>query len=29
MIERAMAAKMPFGWITGDEVYGDDRRLRV
>jgi SRSO17 transposase len=29
MIERAVAAKMPFGWIIGDEVYGDDRRLRI
>lgn len=29
MIERAVAAKVPFTWITGDEVYGDDRRLRV
>jgi SRSO17 transposase len=29
MIERAVAAKMPFAWITGDEVYGDDRRLRI
>jgi SRSO17 transposase len=29
MIERAVAAKMPFAWITGDEVYGDDRHLRV
>lgn len=29
MIERAMATRVPFAWITGDEVYGDDRRLRV
>lgn len=29
MIERAVAARVPFAWITGDEVYGDDRRLRV
>jgi len=29
MIERAMTAKVPFAWIAGDEVYGDDRRLRV
>lgn len=29
MIERAVAAKVPFAWITGDEIYGDDRRLRV
>jgi SRSO17 transposase len=29
MIERAMAAHVPFAWITGDEVYGDNRGLRV
>jgi SRSO17 transposase len=29
MIERAVVAKMPFAWVTGDEVYGDDRRLRI
>jgi SRSO17 transposase len=29
MIERAVAARVPFAWITGDEIYGDDRRLRV
>jgi hypothetical protein len=29
MIERAVAAKMPFAWITGDEVYGNDRHLRI
>jgi SRSO17 transposase len=29
MIERAMAAQVPFAWITGDEVYGDNRSLRV
>jgi SRSO17 transposase len=29
MIERAVTAKVPFGWITGDEMYGDDRHLRV
>lgn len=29
MIERAAAAQVPFAWITGDEVYGNDRRLRV
>src|ERR687885_2381416 len=28
MLERAMAAKLPFRWVTGDSVYGDDRRLR-
>jgi SRSO17 transposase len=29
MIARAVAAKVPFGWVTGDTVYGNDRRLRV
>lgn len=29
MIARAMAAQVPFAWVTGDEIYGDDRRLRV
>ena len=29
MIERTVAAKVPFAWIAGDEVYGDNRSLRV
>lgn len=29
MIGRAVAAQVPFAWITGDEVYGDNRGLRV
>jgi SRSO17 transposase len=29
MLARAFAAKVPCGWVTGDEVYGGDRRLRV
>src|SRR5215813_627192 len=29
MIERALAAGVPCKWLTGDEVYGNDRRLRV
>jgi len=29
MLARAIAAEVPFGWVTGDEVYGGDRRLRV
>jgi SRSO17 transposase len=29
MIERTVAANVPFAWITGDEVYGDNRNLRV
>ena len=29
MLERARAAGVPFAWVTGDEVYGGDRRLRV
>ena len=28
MIERAMGAGVPFAWVTGDTVYGNDRRLR-
>jgi len=28
MIERAVATALPFKWITGDEVYGGDRKLR-
>ena len=28
MIARAVAAGVPFGWVTGDTVYGNDRRLR-
>lgn len=29
MLERALAAGVPFSWVTGDTVYGGDRRLRV
>jgi len=29
MLERALAAGVPSGWVTGDTVYGGDRRLRV
>jgi SRSO17 transposase len=29
MIERAKTAGVPFAWLTGDAVYGNDRRLRV
>ncbi|EFE72303.1 transposase [Streptomyces viridosporus ATCC 14672] len=28
MIERALDAGIPAGWVTGDEVYGDNARLR-
>ena len=28
MISRAVAAGVPFGWVTGDTVYGNDRKLR-
>src|SRR4051812_16371781 len=28
-IERAIAADVPFSWVVGDEVYGNDRRLRM
>ena len=29
MLERALAAGVPAQWVTGDEVYGGDVRLRV
>src|SRR5215211_1354282 len=29
MLERALEAGVLAGWVTGDEVYGGDRRLRV
>ncbi|HEX5632931.1 MAG TPA: IS701 family transposase, partial [Gemmatimonadales bacterium] len=29
MLARALDAGVPFGWVTGDEVYGGDRRLRL
>ncbi len=29
LLERALDAGVPAGWVTGDEVYGGDRRLRV
>ncbi|HXH09112.1 MAG TPA: IS701 family transposase [Alphaproteobacteria bacterium] len=29
MLERARAAGVPAKWVTGDSVYGDDRRLRM
>jgi SRSO17 transposase len=29
MIERALTAGVPAAWVTGDSVYGDDRRLRL
>ena len=29
MLERAVKLGVPFGWVTGDEVYGNDRRLRA
>jgi SRSO17 transposase len=28
MLERALDAKVPVAWVTGDEVYGGDGRLR-
>lgn len=28
MLERALAAKVPAAWVTGDEVYGNDGSLR-
>jgi SRSO17 transposase len=29
MLARAVAAGVPATWVTGDSVYGDDRRLRI
>jgi len=29
MITRAMTAGVPFGWVTGDEAYGVDTKLRM
>jgi len=29
MLERIVATKIPFKWVTGDEVYGGDRKLRM
>jgi SRSO17 transposase len=29
MLERAMDAQVPAGWVTADEVYGGDARLRA
>ena len=29
MLERAVESDVPFGWFTGNEVYGSDRKLRL
>ncbi len=29
MLDRALAASIPAAWLTADEVYGSDRRLRI
>jgi SRSO17 transposase len=29
MLERAFAANVPCAWVTGDSIYGGDRRLRL
>ena len=29
MLERVFAAHVPVRWVTGDSIYGDDRRLRL
>ena len=29
MLQHAFDARVPAAWVTGDSVYGDDRRLRV
>ena len=29
MLERALESGVPFAWVAGDEVYGNDRNLRL
>ena len=29
MLQRALTVKAPAAWVTGDSIYGDDRRLRM
>jgi SRSO17 transposase len=29
MFDRALEASVPAGWVTGDTIYGSDRRLRM
>jgi SRSO17 transposase len=29
MLERAVTAGVPAGWVTADTIYGGDRRLRI
>jgi len=29
MLENALNRQVPFGWVTGDSIYGGDRRLRL
>ena len=29
MLGRALESGVPFGWFTGDKVYGSDRKLRL
>lgn len=29
MIERAVEAEVPFGWVTADEIYGNDTMFRL
>ena len=29
LLERALETEVPFGWVAGDEVYGNDRKLRL
>ncbi|WP_081789961.1 IS701 family transposase [Kutzneria albida] len=29
MIERALEAEVPFGWVTADELYGQDTKFRL
>lgn len=29
MLQRAVASEVPFGWVTADSIYGDNRRIRL
>jgi SRSO17 transposase len=29
MLQRAVAGEVPFGWVTADSIYGDNRRIRL
>ena len=29
MLQRTVASEVPFGWVTADSIYGDNRRIRL